>query len=472
MFLMVSALGGGGNELGTIVKYISYGVLALALAKPRFGFWASIFCMGYIDFIKRLLVLGGSFNFGDVTILLAFPPILCYCTFIGILVKKFFARDFSKKDVSLLALWFVLSMVLGIMSLGAMKNGGLAFLQSAANFVGYVPLVFIVPNLFRSDVAILKTLKTMVLLFIPIPLYAIYQKHVGFMGFEIDYLMTGYSLESRILAGQDFRYFSTLNSSQNLAKFASMFAVVALFILPRYQTQNEYFRGFGMASRITLYLLFAYAGIISGARTGVLMGMVAIPAYFILRSRLLTISSYIFGFCSFIFVVSISSYVVESKILNYWTSVIESKMPDWLDLNVNLSTLTIRFEGFSHWSNPDFWKPIGHSFSDPDYSLTFPSHDMITYFMLSFGYVPMTMILVIGGFLMLKFHHKICRREMYHKNLYLCLAIVVCILFGCLTTSNLSTYPINLILYTFIGFIIVSARSSVEERKREQELKD
>ena len=59
-------------------------------------------------------------------------------------------------------------------------------------------------------------------------------------------------------------------------------------------------------------------------------------------------------------------------------------MPAWMDLNVNLSTLTIRFIGFSQWTKPEFWMPFGHTFSDPDYAMTFPSHDMLTYFMLKF----------------------------------------------------------------------------------------
>ena len=225
--------------------------------------------------------------------------------------------------------------------------------------------------------------------------------------------------------------------------------------------------------RIFLYLLFAYAGIVSGARTGVVMGLVAIPAYFIFKSQILTMASYITGICSFIFIVSISNYVVESKILSKWTDAIVAIVPESMGLNLQLGTLTIRFIGFSQWSKLDFWKPFGHSFSDPDYYLTFPSHDMFTGIMLRFGYVPVVIFLIVGGYLMYKFHKNICRKGIYHQNLYLSLAIIACILFGCLTVSNLSTYPVNLMLYLFIGFAIVSARSSVDDietaRLEEQE---
>lgn len=464
MWLIVSALGGGGNELGTVVKYLSIAVLVASIVKPRFGFWATIAAMGYIDFIKRLLVLGGQFNFGDVTILLAFPPLLCYCIFLGVIIKKTFARDFTKADWQLILLWFVLSMIMGIMSLRGLNNGALGFLQQAANFVGYIPLVFIVPYLFKSNVQMLRALKTMIWLFLPIPIYALYQRYMGFAGFELDYLATGYSLEGRILGGQDFRYFSTLNSSQNLAKFASMFAVVALLLTSKYQTQYEGFKGFNKVGRIFLYLLFAYAGIISGARTGVLMGVVAIPAYFILKSRFLTAASYISGLFLAVFIISISNYVVESKILNQWTVALTQIVPESWDLNLNLGTMTIRFIGFAQWSKVAFWQPLGHSFSNPEYELEFPHHDMFTGLMLKFGYVPLTIMLMIGGFLMLKFHKQIYQKGIYHNNLYLSLAMVVCVLFGCLSTSNLSTYPINLLLYAFIGFTIVSARSSIIER--------
>lgn len=458
MMLMVSAISGGGNELGTVVKYISVGALIFAFVRPRVGFWISLFCIGYIDFLKRLLVLGGNFNFLDVTNLLAFPPFLSVITFAGVLTKQIFSRSLTRQDAKLLGVWFILSCALGVFGLSSGVKG-LGLLQSIANFIGYIPLIYIIPYIFKTNYEIIKTLKTMVLMFLPVAFYGLYQKYAGFADFELDYLATGYSIEYRILAGQDFRYFSTLNSSQNLCKFASMIGVMALLLCTRYRGDGKELKVFSPYIKIIFYLLFAFVGVLSGARTGIVMGLFAIPAYFVFKSRILTFCSYISGILGFIGVIFTSEYVINNNLLTEWTKWLERHIPEWLPLRPNLGTYTIRLEGFSHWKKLDFWRPFGFLFSDEDYALLFPHHDTFTSIILKFGYIPLGVAGIAGSVLLLRFHRIITVKNRYDNSLYLCLALAACILFGCLSTSNLSTYPINLMLYMFLGFAIVNIRN-------------
>ena len=450
LYIVITALAGGGNELGALVKYISVLVLIISIPNPKLGFWALILSMGYIDFFKRLMIIGGSFSYLDITYLLAFTPILSLCIFIGVFLKVIFGQGFTKLDIKLLLAWFGASMLLGIVVL-TNKGNGLGLLQNAANLLAYIPLIYVVPKIFDNRYEIVKMLKTMIIIFIPVALYAIYQKYVGFADFEIAYLEGGYSSESRIIySGQDHRYFSTLNSSQNLAKFACLMGVLVLMIPSKLKTIN--YKTFALHTKIILFVLFFFAGMISGARTGVVMGLFVIPTYYILRSRSLTLISCLVGFLSFSFVISISNVVIEERLLLQASDWIRSHKPDWLPFHENLTTLTIRFEGFSQWSKADFWKPFGHTYLGYDYNLKFPNHDFFTGLMLKLGYIPIFVLIVIGGFVSNKLHKSLFVEGLTDKTKFLSIALALSVIFGLLSAANnLGTYPINNLFYLFIG---------------------
>jgi len=234
-----------------------------------------------------------------------------------------------------------------------------------------------------------------------------------------------------------------------------MLAAISFLICVRYKDEYKNYKVFNIFTKFIFVSLFFYAALVSGARTGVLMGIVAILAYFILKSKFLTISSYVFGLCMFVFVLSVADYVVESKILNQWSSDLARITPEWLPVHTNLGTMTIRFVGFSQWTEPGFWQPFGYQFSGLDHKQLYPHHDALTNIVLKFGYIPLFFLGSIGAFLMVRFHKLILKKNIYDNTLYICVALVVCILFGSLATANLSTFPINLILYMSIGLTVV-----------------
>ena len=460
LFMVLSFLSGGGNELGGMLKYLSIVVLLATLYSAKFGFWMLICALGYIDLLKRMMIFGHYISFKDVTMLLAFPPLLSTMMFISIFVKDLFTRNFGKFEIKLLINCVAVGM---IMSLFAISNAqGLGILRNLANFLGYIPLIYVIPKILPDKMSLVRALKTTVWIYVPIPLYAVYQSQVGLAKFEIDYLMTGLSSEIRMLFGQDFRYFSTLNSSQNLSKFASLFWAI-LLLFPRTVGFNN-FKVYSIFTKSSLVLLFLAGAFVSGARTGIAMGIFAVLAYYILRSKLLTIAGYIFSFCSVIFVISISSYIVESKILNTWSTWLNHNKPEWLDYQTNLGTLTIRFEGFSNWTNPDFWRPFGYHFSDVDYKVLFKYHDAFSSLIVKFGYIP----LIIGGsvaFLFLrKFHTTLLVNKRQGKLKFIFSALILCNIFGSLTAMTFGTFPINALLYIFVAGYHISLKEEEDQR--------
>ena len=463
LFMVMSFLGGGGNELGGLLKYLSIGALLVTLYSPIFGFWILILSLGYIDLLKRLLILGNYISFNDITMLLAFPPILSILMFVTVLGRDLFTGSLKRFEIRLLITTFVVCLVMSLYAVSAGGGGGsVGVLKNLANFLGYVPLIYVIPKIFPDKLSLSRGIKMMCLIYIPVPIYAVYQSQVGLAQFEIDYLMTGLSVESRMLNGQDFRFFSTLNSSQNLAKFASLFWAI-LLLYPRKMTLSDK----ATISRITklcLFILFFAGAFVSGARTGMVMGIFAVVAYYILRSRLLTILGYIGGIFSVIFVVSVSDYVVESKILNTWSTWLNKNKPDWLEYQTNLGTLTIRFEGFSNWKDPDFWRPFGYHFSGIEYKELFRYHDALSSLIVKFGYIPFAILLLIASFTLARFHGILLRNKKQGKLKFIFSALILCVLFGSLTSNTFGTFPIATLLYIFVGGYIVSLREEESER--------
>jgi hypothetical protein len=451
LIMVMSFLSGGGNEIGGLLKFLSLGALLFTLYSPVFGFWTLILSIGYIDLLKRMLVLGNHINFDDVTALLAFPPILCVIIFISILGKDILRRQFTKFDKQLLVTCgFLLVIMSGYAISGA--EGILGILKTLANALGYVFLVYIVPKLFTTSVDITKMVKSIVILFIPVAVYGVIQKEVGLADFEIQYLMTGFSLESRILNGQDFRFFSTLNSSQNLAKFGAMMSAL-VFMMPSKSEINQQ-KFFSIPVKIFLGILFFYAAFISGARTGLIMGIVAMMVFYIYQSKLLTIGSYTLGVIVAIIVVFSAESIVKEKKLNQLSEWLYKIKPESFEYSTNIATMTSRFIGFSHWKNPDFWRPFGYYFSDEDYELLFPTHDSFSSLILKFGYLPV-MILSAGiACFLFKFHKNLFKFRHLGKEKFVFSGLVFCVVFGALSTDNFRTFPINVMFYLFMGCYI------------------
>lgn len=448
IYLMTTTLTSGGNQIGSMMKIFSYGILLISFGRPMFGFWALILSLGYIDTIKRLLVLGDYINFLDVTYLLAFPPILSVVMFAGILFKLLTARQLKGANLKLLKGCFA---VMILLSANLATKGGsiLGLLQSIANNLGYVPLIFIIPFLFPSKLELVKMLRTVIFIYVPVGIYAIYQKHVGFLDFEIAYLETGYSLEQRILFGQDFRCFSTLNSSPSLAKFAGMMAVLTLY-LPRC-VPGSIRNILPIWVKLALFALFFYAAMISGARAGVMMALFALVCFWVLRSRLLTMASYIAAGALFVGMLLVAESIVEDRLLHDWSNWLVVNKPEWVPFETNLSTLTIRFIGFSQWTKPDFWQPFGYALSDVDYKFLFPHHDTFTAIMLKVGYIPILIVLVGSSFFLHKMHSTIWNSSQFDSIKPLMVALIFSVVFGSLTGANLTNFPINTLFYMFMG---------------------
>ena len=462
LWIIVQGLTSGWNAISQTFKYIGVALLVIAFLKPLWGFWALVLSMGYLDLLKRFLVLGNYTSISDVTIILAFAPFLSVIVFSGILAKDLLSGNMPKDRMGLLIVVIGLGGALSLMVLAGFGGGGLGKLQSLANYAGYVPLIYVVPRLFPTAEAANKMAKRIIILFIPVALYTFKQYSFGLTWWEIAYLETGLSSEARILEGQTFRYFSTLNSSQNLSKIASMVGAMALMVKWG-KNKNGFSQHFIKGS---LVIMFFVAAVMAGTRSGIIMGLVAILAFYCFRYRFITIALYATGILSILFVIIVSDYVVESKILNELTATMQNKIT-WLDdeRRLNIATLTIRFESFANWKNLDFWKPFGVG----DNLGNFVIHDAFTRVIARIGYIPSGLLVIFATTFLVKLHRSILRSVDGRNIKLMGLAIVICIFVGGISASNnLSTFPVNTFLYIFSGFVVCG----YQEEKRKKLLKE
>jgi len=413
-----------------------------------------VLSMGYLDTVKRLLVWGDQTSIMDVTIILAFAPLLAGAVFAGVIVRDVLGNEFTRERLRLAVVVTVMvTFAAFLVFVGGLGGGNFGKLRSIANYAGYMPLIYVVPRLFGTEEQVMRMLKAIVLIFVPVALYTFKQYFWGYAWWEIAYLQTGLSLEVRAIEGQDFRYFSTLNSSQNLSKVAAMLGVLAL-VLP----WNPRSKFISRCTALALAVLFAGAAFCSGARTGIVMGLAALVFLITFRKRFLTAAMYGTIVAAFVFLTIVSDHWLEEKTLNEASLVLVDLLPFIREERLNLATFSSRLESFSNLKDPEFWTPFGIDKREyQDYYV----HDAFTRLLMRVGYIPIMFAAAVGGYLLMRMHGAVFRAARGRGTMLTGLSLAMCILVGGISASeNLSTFPISAFLYLFAGVVVVGLRAA------------
>lgn len=477
LYVIVQSLTGGFNSISTAYKYGLFASIIISFVNPRFGLILLILAAGYMDTFKRFLVIGGYVGYTDLIFIVGLPSLCSIALFAGCSAQFLFNPEKRKGDVQrfIFALIFTVVVIAG--SFFA-KKGGLGGLKESAVAAGFAPLVFVIPFLYRDMESASKMLRLVMWCFVPVALYTFWQAHFGLSDFEIAYLQTGLSQEDRILTQeQDFRFFSTLNSSQNLSKIMAMFGAYCLLML--FDTKDKAKLFPKVILNVVLGLIFFWAAYKSGARTGLLMGLFLIFAAYALRSRFLTISGYAISVVTLIVVIFTSDIIVKNKLHTKLQDTLYEITP--LDRSTNrvfvFGTLTIRFHSLSGIASGEHLFPFGQvAAGQPDYSKNARLHEALSGFLVTFGYVPFLLVMAVVIPVLVKVHRALWKLDPFplHQKLAIFgLANYFSVLFGALSASkNLATYPVTYFLYLYLGctFAAFSIAASTRQ-KREAESK-
>ena len=207
-------LAGGGNSLGNLYMFLAISFLVLGVINPKGTFYILVVMTGYLDFFKRLLVLDGSVSFLDLYYVLGIAPLTLLGICVGIALNMAQGRiPVRRIDIWLFILGVTIFGVIAMFSvLGSGSGGGAGALGNIANESAYVCLIFVVPILFRDAEQLSKLITFIVYAYVPVALYTLYQSKFGLTDWELQYLLSGLSLEARQLNERVFRPFSTMNA--------------------------------------------------------------------------------------------------------------------------------------------------------------------------------------------------------------------------------------------------------------------
>lgn len=474
LLVMMKILTEGWNALANLYKYLLIVAIAIGLLAPKIGLGILAFGAFYIDTFKRLLVVAGNVTYLDIAYILSFSPFLVLAIFCSCLYHIIAVGTNQRPGAVKLAVFTIILM--GVFSVFAITSYGfgLSGLQLVANGAAFIALIFIIPVQFGTREEIVKARKAIILFSIPVLLYGIAQWAFGFNDFEIAYLQTGLSTETRILSGQDFRIFSTLNSSQNFAKIMGMLAVMVLFTFKKSSLAS-------FSWRIPLAGLFFFAAVISGSRTGLVMALIVLMSLMIFRWKSVTILFYAATTSLLLFIIINAESLYERNALKDWEAGLsdiaaESQLIDYR--NIQIVTLNARLRSLSLLSKAEYWTPFGAGLAkEKDLLTKVKIHDIITSFLVRMGYVPCAAGLVLMIYALSKIHKglwKMDSKSLDFRIVLFSLSFAISVLIGGMSaTANLYTFPVNYFFYLFIGFGVAIAmirrREVLDAKKAVQE---
>jgi hypothetical protein len=462
---IISLLTGGGNQLGnTFFLLILFGG-AMGLLAPRAGLLVFVVLQFYVDFLKRLLILGDALSNQDVMISLGMGPAIIVMACVNSMLQCITGKIpfFNKRDI----IYFTgcVGVSLAGLFLGEGSSGSGSFAAIAQSLLGssmlgmtaYAAYIIIQDRTDQHTV-----LKFIVLGAVPMAFYTFYQHFVGISGWEEKYIRTGLS---RILYGfytldgiDNMRPFSTLNTHTSLGAVSAVMFLIAALVM----TRAKNFFGVPRSYRwfyLTMALVFLGSCYLSKNRTTYALPIFGILLVFLFSGGLRTLLFYFSSFAFFVWIV-INSEWLNNSILEWSTQFEKTAFGQAFG---TLGTYQARLAGFMELADPDNWKPFGL-----DENSLPQAHDMITETLLKVGYVPLFAVLLTGLTLVSWWHRRCLRVHQPDDRRFMIAltAIIVSLGICSLAYGNLLfVAPVNSLLGVMIGLGMATLRRDQAERK-------
>lgn len=455
LIVIVQVTSGAGNALATMAKFLAIGSFFFGILKPRAALIWIVFLCGYSDLLKRMMVFDSSFNYLDISFVLAMAPACLGGVTLGCLGQAGIRTNMRKSDVmvfifcTLYFLWAVFRAVKG--GSGILGAGKIAFLSAC-----FVYAVFVAKVLLRDREEMTQFIRICLWIFAPVAVYGIYQGAVGLSAWEEAYLRAGFSTEIRMLYDVKARAFSTLNAASTLTVICAMFAMFV--IIQSYGITGSAGR---ILHPINMLLLFIYiaAGILTYTRSGWLAFLVGVAALLLFRHKFLTVAFYISAVLAFVVLFFSAEYALQN--LDTWQKALTGGRGD--SLAFRITTWSDRLLGWRNLTHePGLWTPFGF---DPEIitmqnkvlyrKSPFFYHDAFTGFVLNRGYVPLIIVLACGAWFLVKAHTKMFRLPPDERRFALCLfSSIVAVSSVGITHSTILQFPVNFFYWMVVGCLV------------------
>ncbi|WP_395737250.1 hypothetical protein [Prosthecobacter sp.] len=469
LYSMASVLLTSGNTIGELCRFLLVGGFVFCLISPRVGFFIWLTFCGYNDLVKRLLVIGGRVTQDDLTFVLGITPAMFGGVITSLIVGGLMhSRPVTMRDWRSLGIGILLMLLAGAAAArhpGAGVNG---VLQAMANDGLYSLLLFVLPVLFHTSVEIQAIWRYLVFAFAPVAIYGVVQQVFGWADFEIEYLMSGLSVEMKQLYSGQVRAFSTLNSPTALSVVCACLAVLSLYL--GFSTPK---RGQKPALSRPVALLFFFihsAGLVASAsRTPMMIPMLALIGGWCFAKPGRTRVFYVMSVGSFVALVLISPWLAPR--LDDISVAVASAGPSggFLSHMIVIGTYWDRVQGFaSVLMNPAAWSLFGHGVREDGTGVYF-YHDPVSEILVKYGALALVATLVLL-FLVLRSFHRTAwsmkdepSRKFAARMIALTFSMVMISAIG---GSVLSTFPNNILFWMSLSTVVVVSRDSLRAARQ------
>lgn len=458
LYSIVSVLLTNGNTIGELCRFLLVGGFIFAFVSPRIGFFVWLTFCGYNDLVKRLLVIGGRITQDDLTFVLGITPAM----FGGLVASLVVGGLMQSTKVSLRDWkWFGIGIMLLLLAgasaarhPGAGMNG---VLQAMANDGLYSLLLFVLPVLFRTTAEILKIWRFLLLVFLPVAIYGVVQQIFGFADFEVEYLLSGLSIEIKQLYAGEVRAFSTLNSPTALSVVCACLAVMSLYL--GFGTKERGQRPILSRPVSVLCFLIHFAGLIaSTSRTPLFIPLLALTGGWCFASVSRTRVFYTLTIGAFVGLVLISPWLAPR--LDDISVAVASAGPSggFLSRMIVIGTYWDRLQGFaSVLMNPDAWTLFGFGVREDGTGVHF-YHDPVSEILVKYGALALVGTLGALFFMLRSFHRKAWSIPQPLGRLFA--ARMIALIFSLMMISAiggsvLSTFPNNILLWMSLATVVV-----------------
>ena len=456
MIIIIESILSRTSILGQLYLYVAIAAFLLGLFSPRTAIFALIFCTGYIDLFKRLMVIAGQPTYFDVACALATPPLLCAGSMINLILSYVMRRISLTKD--LMISFVFASGILAVAVFASGGGGGTRDFGGLVNVAAYPFLLVLVPVNFPTIEDKKKLIKFIYIIFIGVAIYMIKHAYFGLADFEYDYLLTNLSQEVRILVeGENMRCFSTMNGAAIVSIMCSLMVFWSFINV----WKRTFFWRF---IRLLLALLFGSAAYLTLSRTGWICGITGIVCYLLFRSWRTTVAAYAIGIASIICLVAFSPLIKDMQIVE--RGELELRALFKTDDSRARQTMTLgsingRLTGWVNlMTKKNMWTPFGWKFAGKDVKLFDAvdlGDDIIFWSVIRYGYVAVFVGLVVMLTFLYKLHRSVCnlpRATEERKIANISLATSVGIIFGGMSNAaQLGVFPVNIYFYLCLSFV-------------------
>jgi len=457
VWMIVVALGGGANALSSLYKPLIVILSIAGLLAPKMGIYLLVLLTGYLDLLKRFLILAGDVGFLDLVYILGMAPILLAGVVIGTLLRVVLGYLPGAKKPFIL--FGVCSVLFGLVCFFTLVSSSskIDTIKTAANGGAYFYLLFVIPCLFRNSGEIRNLFKFALFTFVPVAAYTFWQSYFGFSGFEMDYLLSGLTIEVRQLNERIARPFSTLNSAHSLSIMLCLLSVAAIGMMGRYHATGSY-RGI---LRFLVAALFFAAAFFTFTRSGWLAGIVGIIGLLAFRNVITTLAVYALGVVLSLFIFLNSEYLLDRLLTSWMFEVAELfGSGDVSIMASRIGTFSDRLRGMRNLlQSPELWQPFGVYLGTGTGTLSaaVTTHDFFTRTLIVVGYVPCTAAVLVFGYL-LKVAHSLIYTTQRKTDGRIAMTAISCSLgVGAAAGTNAGgfmIFPVNFYFWLCISTLI------------------